>query len=117
VYSRKGCNSCHTIDGGKSTGPTWKNIFGEHHEYSSGPPPLSPTVDENTLREDILYSQKRILKDYGTQMPIFAGQITPMELDAVILYIKSLSDKYKPETAKPGGETVTEYRNRQQNKA
>jgi len=110
VYTRKGCSACHTTDGGKSTGPTWKNMYGDTHEYSSGPPPVNPTVNENTLREDILYSQKRILKGYPSSMPIFAGQITPMELDAVILYIKSLSDKYKPETVQPGAKTVKQYK-------
>jgi cytochrome c oxidase subunit 2 len=96
AYSRRGCSSCHTTDGKPSTGPTWKDLFGAHHEYTNG---TSDTVTENTLRDDILYSQKRILKDpvkgaYPASMPIFAGQISPTELDALVLYIKSLSDAH-----------------------
>jgi cytochrome c oxidase subunit 2 len=105
VFSRKGCNACHTVDGAPSTGPTWKNMFGNKHEYTDG---TSDTVTENTLRSDILYSQKRIMKGFPTSMPIFAGQISPLELDAVILYIKSLSEKDKAAAEREGAKTYGE---------
>jgi cytochrome c oxidase subunit 2 len=107
AYSRRGCNACHTIDGGASTGPTWKNIFGAKHEYTNG---TTDTVTENTLRSDILYSQNRILKGFPTSMPIFAGQLSPLEVDGLILYIKSLSDTHKTEAEAAGKETVGEIR-------
>jgi cytochrome c oxidase subunit 2 len=113
VYSRKGCNACHSIDGAVSTGPTWKNLFGKTQEYTDG---TSHVVDENWLRENILYSQKRIVKGYPTSMPIFAGQLSPVEMDALVLYIKSLSDAHKAETVKPGAKTVGEYRSEQKPK-
>ncbi|HMN41302.1 MAG TPA: cytochrome c oxidase subunit II [Phycisphaerales bacterium] len=113
VYNRKGCNACHSVDGTASTGPTWKNMFGARHEYTNG---TTDTVTENTLRDDILYSQKRILKGYPTSMPIFAGQISPLEMDALVLYIKSLSDAHEAEAVAPGSKTVGEYRSEQKPK-
>lgn len=91
IAKRKGCFQCHTTDGSKSTGPTWKNMYGDLHRYTDG---SEKTVDEDWLREGILYSQKKILDGYaGQNMPVFAGQINDNELLAVISYIKTLSDK------------------------
>ena len=54
-------------------------------------------VDENSLRETILYSQKRILNGFaGQNMPVFAGQLTDLELFSLICYIKTLN----PQTPK-----------------
>jgi cytochrome c oxidase subunit II len=110
VYTRKGCNSCHTIDGSASTGPTWKNLFGDVHHYTNGE---TQTVSENTLREDIPYSQKRILQGFENKMPTFAGQINELELDGVILYIKSLSDKFAAQAQTAGAETVKQFRDQE----
>jgi cytochrome c oxidase subunit II len=113
VYKTKNCFSCHSIDGSKSTGPTWKNMFGDKHEYTNGETTPAQGVDENWLRENILYSQKRILKGFDSSMPVFAGQLNPLELDGVILYIKSLTDAHKAEAEAAGKETVQEYRDRE----
>ncbi|MBY0313061.1 MAG: cytochrome c oxidase subunit II [Phycisphaerales bacterium] len=108
VYTAKGCNSCHSISGDKNTGPTWKNMFGDTHEYTNGE--SGKLVDENWLRENILYSQKRIMKGYPTSMPNYVGQLTPLEVDALIWYIKSLSDKTKPADLEGGKKTVKQYK-------
>ena len=109
VYKTKNCFSCHSIDGSKGTGPTWKNIYGEKHSYTNGTE-KDMLVDENWLRENILYSQKRILNGYDSSMPIFAGQLNPLEVDGVILYIKSLNDQSKQQAEAAGQKTVEQYR-------
>lgn len=91
LATRKGCFQCHSVDGTPNSGPTWKDMFGAKHTYTDG---TSHDVDENWLRENILYSQKHILNGFaGQNMPIFAGQIKDPELDAIIFYIKTLSSK------------------------
>jgi cytochrome c oxidase subunit 2 len=118
VFSAKGCASCHTVNGSVSTGPTWMNLFGAEHKYTNGE---KQTVDENTLRDDILYSQKRILlmeggAPYPTSMPIFAGQLSPLEIDGLIFYIKSLSSAHKAAAEAAGATTVQQYRDAQKKK-
>jgi cytochrome c oxidase subunit 2 len=91
ISKRKGCLQCHSVDGSKNTGPTWKDMYGETHKYTDG---STAVVDDNVLREGILYSQKKILDGYaGQNMPVFAGQINDNELLGVISYIKTLSTK------------------------
>jgi len=89
IAKRKGCFQCHSIDGSKNSGPTWQGMYGQTHKYTNGE---TQVVDENSLRENILYSQKRILEGYaGQNMPVFAGQINDVELYALICYIKTLN--------------------------
>jgi cytochrome c oxidase subunit II len=94
LYTLKGCATCHSIDGKAGTGPTWKNIYGARHEFTDG---SSAEVNDDYLNESILYSQKKIVKGYGGNMPVYAGQISKDELFYLTLYIKSLSDKMSAE--------------------
>ncbi len=84
----KGCVQCHTVDGSPLTGPSWKDIFGATHQFADG---SSATVDENYLRESILYPGNKIVAGYPNQMPSYAGQLKEREIRAIIAYIASLS--------------------------
>jgi cytochrome c oxidase subunit 2 len=110
VYTGKGCNACHTINGQPGTGPTWKNMFGETHQYTDG---TSHAVDEDWLRENILYSQKRIVAGYPTSMPVYAGQLSNLEVDGVVWYIKSLKDGMSADALRGRDQTVKQYREAQ----
>jgi cytochrome c oxidase subunit 2 len=48
LWKSKGCYSCHSIDGSKVVGPTWKNMYGYPVELSDG---RTLTVDENYIRK------------------------------------------------------------------
>lgn len=97
------CSACHTIDGSKNTGPSWKNIFGHQAQMASGDMMM---VDENYIRESILVPGAQIVMGYPNQMPSFKGVLNEKQIDGVIAYIKSLSEKHQPgdagsESAKP----------------
>jgi cytochrome c oxidase subunit 2 len=84
----KGCAQCHTVDGTAGTGPSWKDIFGATHQFTDG---TSSVVDENYLRESILYPGNKIVVGYPNQMPSYAGQLKEREIRALIAYMASLS--------------------------
>lgn len=89
LFKSKGCVACHSVDGSKGTGPTWKGIWGATHRFKDG---TTAVVDENYIRESILEPAKRIVEGFANQMPTFQGQITDRELIALNTYIKWLSD-------------------------
>ena len=94
LYQTRGCMQCHTLDGSKGTGPTWKNIWGYEVQFESGPP---LTIDAPYIRESILQPSAKIVKGFTNVMPSFQGQLKDSQIDDLIAFIQTLSDKYKPE--------------------
>lgn len=85
------CASCHTVDGGKNTGPTWKGIWGHQAQMAGGQMIM---VDENYIRESILNPQAQIVMGFqGQNMPSFAGVLNDKQITSLVEYIKTLSDK------------------------
>jgi cytochrome c oxidase subunit 2 len=87
LYRRRGCQGCHSIDGTAKTGPSFKGIFGETHNFSNAPPTV---VDENYLRESILEPSAKIREGYSDKMNSYKGQISDEEISDLIEFVKSL---------------------------
>ncbi|HEU4964739.1 MAG TPA: cytochrome c oxidase subunit II [Bacilli bacterium] len=51
VIAENGCASCHSIDGSKGAGPSWKGIFGTERKLNGG---KTVKVDEEYIKESIL---------------------------------------------------------------
>ena len=87
-----GCIACHSTDPTISMlGPTWKGMYGSERSYARGS--LRVVADEAYLREAILEPAAKITTGYErgeSGMPSYAGVLSQAQLDAVILYIKSL---------------------------
>lgn len=88
IASDNACATCHSTDGSKMTGPTWKNLFGRKVTLSSG---KTITADEDYIKESILNSQAKIVKGYPGVMPNFS-YLSDSEVNSLVAYIKSLSD-------------------------
>ena len=86
-FQRYGCSQCHSIDGAANTGPTFQGLWGRDEQFTDG---TSAPVDENYLRESILYPGKKVVKGYQNKMPSFKGKIKDKQLDAIIEYIKTV---------------------------
>jgi cytochrome c oxidase subunit 2 len=102
-YKIKGCNSCHSVDGSRNVGPTWKNMWGHAVELSDG---RTITVDADYVRESILTPAAKIVKGYPNQMQSFQGQLGKDNeiLEFLIAYMQHLSDKGPPPL--PGAEAA-----------
>lgn len=87
-----GCMGCHSIDGataGKS-GPTWWRLAGSKRQLDTG---ASIIADDAYLRRAILDPTSEVIKGYDPQeagMPPYQGVISEVELQSIILYLKSL---------------------------
>ncbi len=80
----KACAGCHTIDGSKGIGPTWKGLFGKQEQMEDGSTVL---VDDAFLRSFIRNPQSRDIKGFPNVMPPIP--LTDDELDALVAYIKA----------------------------
>ncbi len=92
VSELMGCVACHSNDGslvGK-VGPTWKGLFASQRQIVGG---ARVTADEAYLRESIKEPAAKVVSGFeknDTGMPSYEGIVTESQIEALILYIKSL---------------------------
>lgn len=85
VALANGCTSCHTIDGGKSAGPTWKGLFGAEQTVNG----KKVTVDEAYIKEAITNPNAAVPEGFSPTMPAFKD-LSDEEMQGLVDYIKSL---------------------------
>jgi len=88
IYANSGCNACHSLDGSKLVGPTFKGLIGGESELEDGE---IITADENYVRESILEPQGKTVKGYPPVMPSFKGILSDNDISALIAYMKTLN--------------------------
>lgn len=90
LYQGKACASCHTVDGSKLVGPTWKGLYLSEVELDDG---SKVVADEAYLRESMLEPSIKTVKDYPRglmETVIKPNALSDAEVDALVAYIKSL---------------------------
>ena len=88
IYNQRACAGCHSVNGKRLVGPTWKGLYGSERKFTDG---STATADDNYLKESILNSNAKIVMGYPpNNMPSFQGQLTDDEVTAVIEFIKSV---------------------------
>ena len=89
LMESRGCTACHSDSGTKTIGPSLHGIFGQEVFLSNGG---TVVADENYIRRAIEVPQSEIVAGYdGVTMPPYAGQLSEIEMNALIAYIKSLN--------------------------
>ncbi len=98
VAQNMGCGACHQVDGTKGIGPTWKNLAGYPQKLSDG---TTAVANYQFLRDAILHPEHLQLEGFPpNRMPTTYGAMLSgpahsdeRELNAIIWYINSLSDR------------------------
>ena len=89
LYKEQGCFACHSLDGSKMIGPSWKGLFEKQRNFSDG---TSTIANEDYLVESIIYPAKRIVKGYPNAMASYKDILSDKDINAIIEYIKTLKD-------------------------
>lgn len=105
LYEQRGCKSCHSLDGSRGTGPSYKDVYGTEQQMASGD---KIQVDENYVRESILYPKAKVRNTYAPAMPSYKGQLTDDDIDSLIAFIKAQSKNAKGSSEKKAEEEKTE---------
>lgn len=87
LYTKRGCNACHAVDGSRLVGPSWKGLFGKSRPLAGGG---SIMADAAYIRESILEPTAKVADGFQPVMPTFKGVLTDREIDAITAYIKTL---------------------------
>ncbi len=84
-----GCTSCHSLDGSKLVGPTWKGLYGEQVALADG---TTVTADDAYLTKSILDPNAQVSKGFPPNvMPSTYGSLlTPDQVKDIIEFIKTV---------------------------
>jgi len=87
LYEKKGCNSCHSLDGTIKIGPSFKGRWGTQVQTNAG----AVTFDENYVRESLMTPNAKYQAGFpvGT-MPAFEGQLKERDIEGIIAWMKTL---------------------------
>jgi cytochrome c oxidase subunit 2 len=85
LYATRSCITCHSLDGSRIQGPSFKGVFGRTETIKDGP---TIKVDENYIRESILNPTAKVVKGFQPIMPVFQGQLKDPQIEALIAYLK-----------------------------
>lgn len=100
VAKEQGCVNCHSTDGKKGIGPTWKGLAGSTQTLDDG---TTVEADDAYLRNSILQPKNQIVEGYSSTMPIYDGELTDAELDDLIAYLHDLSPDEGSGSSSGGG--------------
>ncbi len=101
-----GCIACHHVDGTKAVGPSWKNLAGYPQTLANG---TTEIADYQFLKNAILYPEHLQLQGFppGAMPTSYRAMLSgpqhtnEHQLNALIWYITTLSDRSSPSTQPP----------------
>jgi len=96
LTEQKGCIACHSADGSKIVGPSYKGIFGHKVTITTDGKEREIMVDEEYIKKSILEPDADVVKGFNKgSMISYKGQLNDQEIDQIIEYIKTLSEEKK----------------------
>lgn len=82
------CATCHSIDGSKLVGPSFKGLWGRKEKMADG---SEVVVDAAYIKESIWKPQAKIVEGYGPVMPaMYEGKLSEENVNDIIEYLKTL---------------------------
>lgn len=86
---RSGCAACHSLDGSRRPGPTWKGLYGSKRPLANGQEVIA---DEAYLRRSILEPDAEIAQGFpkGMMPKNFAKKLSEDKVRALVELMKSV---------------------------
>ncbi|NUP11691.1 MAG: cytochrome c oxidase subunit II [Polyangiaceae bacterium] len=78
------CKSCHSLDGSRLVGPSFKGLWGRQETLANG---QTITVDENYIKKSIMTPSADIVQGYPDQMPPMA-YLKDQDIEGIIAFLK-----------------------------
>ena len=85
LYISHACNVCHSLDGSRMIGPSFKNIYNKEIKFNDG---TKRFADDSYLIESILEPSLKIVEGYPNLMGSYRNILSQSEIDSLVKFIK-----------------------------
>lgn len=91
IMKNIGCFACHTVDGSKLVGPSFKGIYGTERKVKTGKEERMVVADEEYIHRSILDPNADVVDGYnkGLMLP-YQNQLSEDDIKLIIEYLKTL---------------------------
>lgn len=88
-YTEKLCIGCHSLDGSRVVGPSFKGLYGREGKFTDG---ASYVADDAYITESILKPNAHVVEGYPSPspMPVYEGQLSNEQVTDIIEFIKTV---------------------------
>jgi len=91
IMKRNACISCHSLDGSKLIGPSFRGIYGRTEIVLEGDNEVEITVDDDYIKQSMNEPNAQVVKGYAAGLMIpYGEQVSDEELEQIIEYMKTL---------------------------
>ena len=99
LLNENGCTGCHSLDGVRLVGPTFKDTYNKEVVVIENGVKKTIKKDENYLKNSILKPKIQVVETYPDIMPSFEGRIENRDLETIINFLKGeeVKSQIKPE--------------------
>jgi cytochrome c oxidase subunit 2 len=89
VATKRACVACHTFDGQRHVGPTWRGLYGSERALADG---RRIMADDAYLTRSMNEPNADVVAGYSSAMPSYQGILSAAETGALVAFIQSLKD-------------------------
>jgi len=89
LAKEKGCLACHSLDGSRGVGPTFKGLYNKQTTVLQNGKKLTVTADDAYLRESIRFPNAKIVEGFQPVMPTISD-LKDDEVEALVEFIEGV---------------------------
>jgi cytochrome c oxidase subunit 2 len=91
IMQNIGCFACHTLDGTKLVGPSFKGIWGEEQTVVTNGQERKVAVDEDYVHRSIYDPNADVVKGFNKGLMLsYKGQLSEDDVANIIEYLKTV---------------------------
>lgn len=91
IMTNIGCFACHSVDGSKIIGPSFKGIYGHEVTVKTGGSERTVTVDDEYIKRSIYEPNADVVEGFNRGlMQSYQGQLSDSDIEQIIEYLKTL---------------------------
>ena len=92
VIKKNGCNVCHSTDGSRLVGPSYKNLYGNTTEVVTSGTEREIVADSAYIRRSIYTPDADVVKGFNRGLMLsYEGIVSEQEIGYIIEYLKHIS--------------------------